>query len=115
MRRTMSLSIEIPNARLICSAIRGQPQTGLRRFISMTARITSASGPFGPGLLLRFGENSNRYFCWTNARWKFINVEGLSVMAVRTRRAGLMNKSRIRQSADPKPEDWVLADESDSE
>jgi|SRR5271166_4195142 len=34
----------------------------LRCFISTTARIRSALGPFGPGLALRFAENRSRYF-----------------------------------------------------
>jgi hypothetical protein len=33
-------------------AILGQPQRGLRRLNSQTAWISSAGGPFGPGLLL---------------------------------------------------------------
>src|SRR5262245_42275598 len=31
--------MQVPKARLICSAIRGQPQVGLRCFISITARM----------------------------------------------------------------------------
>jgi hypothetical protein len=46
----------------ICWAIRGQPQLGLRCFISTTTRMSSALGPFGPGFRRRFGENSIRYF-----------------------------------------------------
>ncbi len=34
--------IDVPNAKLICSAICGHPQDGLRRFISTTASIRSA-------------------------------------------------------------------------
>jgi hypothetical protein len=34
------------------SAIRGQPQRGFRCFISTTALMSSALGPFGPGLRL---------------------------------------------------------------
>ena len=60
--RTTSLLIDVPKAKLICSAICGPPHDGLRRFISITARIKSAVGPFGPGFLLCFGENSKRYF-----------------------------------------------------
>src|SRR5439155_17690637 len=48
MRRTTSLSISTPKASVICSAIRGQPQLGLRRFISTTASMSSLAGPFGP-------------------------------------------------------------------
>jgi hypothetical protein len=43
---------------VICWAIRGQPQVGLRRFISTTASINSWAGPFGPGRRLRLAENS---------------------------------------------------------
>jgi hypothetical protein len=42
--------------------------TGLRFFMSTTARIKSAVGPFGPGLIFCFGENSSRYLRCTNAR-----------------------------------------------
>jgi hypothetical protein len=59
IRRTTSLLIQVPKARLICAAIRGQPQVGLRSFISTTARMMSMSGPFGPGLALCLGEKSN--------------------------------------------------------
>jgi hypothetical protein len=48
--------MEVPNARLICAAIRGQPQLALRFFMSTTARMMSAAGPFGPGFTRRFGE-----------------------------------------------------------
>src|SRR5208283_2622656 len=43
-------------------AIRGEPQLGLRCFISTTARMSSALGPFGPGFRRQSGENSMRYF-----------------------------------------------------
>jgi hypothetical protein len=49
-------------AKAICWAIRGQPQLGLRCFISTTALMSSALGPCGPGFRRRFGENSMRYF-----------------------------------------------------
>src|SRR5262249_4644285 len=66
--RTTSLLIHVPKAKLICSAICGLPHDGLRRFISITARIKSAVGPFGPGFLLCFGENSKRYLRCTMSR-----------------------------------------------
>ena len=50
IQRTMSLSIGRLKAKVICSAIRGQPQRGFRCFTSTTARMSSALGPFGPGL-----------------------------------------------------------------
>jgi hypothetical protein len=40
-----------------------QPQPGFRCFISTTAWMSSALGPFGPGLRRPLGENSMRYFC----------------------------------------------------
>ena len=49
-------------AKAICWAIRGQPQRGLRCFMSTTAWMSSALGPFGPGFRRRVGENSMRYF-----------------------------------------------------
>src|SRR6202795_1522459 len=61
--RTRSLSIGMWNAKAICCAIRRQPQSGLRCFISMTAGTSSALGPFGPSIRRRFGENCIRYFC----------------------------------------------------
>jgi hypothetical protein len=86
---------------LICSAIRGQPHVGLRCFISTTARITSAFGPFGPGLALRFGENSSRYFRCTKARWKCSRVDGLKTIATRRKRIGMIQSAQnpaIRRS-----------------
>ena len=68
IRRTTSLLIDVAKAKLICSAICGHPQLGLRRFISTTAWIKSAVGPFGPGFVSCFGENSRRYFRCTIAR-----------------------------------------------
>src|SRR5262249_3263736 len=62
IRRTTSLSISTLKARLICSAIRGQPQLGLRRFIATTASMSSLVGPFGPGERLSLDENRRRYF-----------------------------------------------------
>src|SRR5262249_16707233 len=105
IRRTTSLFIEVPNVRLICSAIRGQPQLGLCCFISTTARMMSTSGPFGPGLLLRFGENNNRYFLRTNARWKFNRVEGLSTTAARSRRVGFTKREQ-NPAINPRRANW---------
>src|SRR5215469_16390780 len=62
IRRTTSLSMSMPNAKAICSAIRLQPQVQLRRFISRTASISSFVGPLGPSRQTRLGENSTRYF-----------------------------------------------------
>src|ERR1051326_8824990 len=59
MRRTTSLSISTPKAKWICSAIRGQPQLGLRCFISTTALISSRLGPFGPGALVMLRRKQN--------------------------------------------------------
>jgi hypothetical protein len=62
MRRTTSLFMGMPKARVICCAIRGHPQVGFRCFMSTTAAMTSGLGPFGPGLLGAVDENSRRYF-----------------------------------------------------
>jgi len=48
-------------------AIREQPQRGLRCFMSTTAWMSSALGPFRPGFRRRFGENSMRWFRWLKA------------------------------------------------
>ena len=61
-------SAKVLNIRLLCWASRPQPHVGLRCFISITARIRSAVGPFGPGLVRCLGENRSRYFRFTNAR-----------------------------------------------
>src|SRR5215468_12772127 len=67
-RYTTFLSMSIPNVCAIMRAIRGQPNRGLRDLSSTMARMTAASGPFGPGF---FGhdldENSRRYLPRTNA------------------------------------------------
>jgi hypothetical protein len=97
-------SIQVPNARLTCSAIRGQPQVGLRSFIWITARMMSTSGPFGPGLDLRIGENNSRYFRRTSARWKFNRVEGFSAMATRGRRFVLTKRAESGDEAIQNPE-----------
>ena len=66
------------------------------RFISTTARITSAAGPFGPGLGVgALGENRSEYFLCTSARWKFINVDGLNPIATRRNRVGLIQSEQI--------------------
>src|ERR1700726_2292018 len=54
----ISLSISTPKAKVICWAIRGQPQLGLRRFILTTASTSSLLGPFGPGCRPRLVENN---------------------------------------------------------
>src|SRR5712691_4386893 len=61
MRRTTSLLMGIPKARVICCAIRGHPHVGFRCFMSTTAAMTSWLGPFGPGFFFTFDENSRRY------------------------------------------------------
>jgi hypothetical protein len=45
---------------LLCDS-RATP-IGLRRFISTIASMSSFEGPFGPGVLLCFGENSTDIF-----------------------------------------------------
>jgi hypothetical protein len=96
MRRTVSLSISMLKANVICCAIRGQPQLGLRLFMSTIASMRSLFGPFRPGLLLRLGENRRRYFRFFRAWWKFRRVEGFSTIADRRTRA-----RRIRSAHKP--------------
>ena len=72
--------------------MRGQPQLGLRRFISTTASMSSLSGPCGPGRCRRFGENSKRYFRFLSALWKYSRVAGLRTMAARRSRDGRMKR-----------------------
>ena len=74
-------------AKAICWAIRGQPQLGLRCFISTTARMSSALGPFGPGFRRRLAENSTRYFCLLMALVAS-SVEGFRTIAERSSRVG---------------------------
>src|SRR6516225_10120267 len=61
--------------------MRGQPQLGLRCFISTTASMSSALGPFGPGFRRRFGENRTRYFCLLKALSRPSSVEGFRTIA----------------------------------
>ncbi len=61
-----------------------QPKRGLRRFISTMAAMSSAEGPFGPGLRrCDEEEKSRRYFRSTNALWNLgpNDVFGLKVVA----------------------------------
>src|SRR5580765_2736278 len=92
MRRTISLSISTAKANAICWAIRGQPQLGLRRFISTTASMSSFFGPFGPGRRPRLGENNMRYFRFLSKLSRCSRVEGLRTMAERRTRAGRIEK-----------------------
>jgi hypothetical protein len=67
MRRTTSLFMGIPKAKVICCAIRGQPHVGFRRLMSTTTAMTSRLGPCGPGFIATFDdEKSRRYFRWVN-------------------------------------------------
>src|SRR5580765_8406343 len=70
--------------------IRGQPQLGLRRFISTTASMSSFFGPFGPGRRPRLGENNMRYFRLLSTLWRCSRVEGFRTTAERRTRAGRM-------------------------
>src|SRR5712692_9172883 len=58
IRRTTSLFMGIPKARVICCAIRGHPQIGFRCFMSATAAMTSWLGPLGPGFVGPLDEKS---------------------------------------------------------
>ncbi len=81
----------IPNALEICCAIRGHPNREFLRFISTMTWIISGEGPFGPGLPLFRGENSNRYLRFLSASWNFWSVEGLMITATFESRRGLIN------------------------
>ena len=60
--------------------MRTQPNLGLRRFISTMAAMSSAEGPFGPGLRrCDEEEKSRRYFRSTKALWNLNNVAGLRI------------------------------------
>src|SRR5262252_11047751 len=84
--RTTSLSMSTPNASETCWALRRQTHVELRRFISTTASMSSCAGPFGPGRLLRLGENKARYLHWTSILWKRRSVDGFRTIAdLRTR------------------------------
>jgi hypothetical protein len=91
MRRTTSLFMGMSKAKVICCAIRGQPQVGFRCFMSTTAAMTSRLGPFGPGFFRTVAENSRRYFRVVSARWRRRRVEGFRTMATRTSRLGRMS------------------------
>jgi hypothetical protein len=56
--------MSIPNVCMMMSAIRGQPNRGLRDLSSTMARMRAASGPFGPGF---FGRNARRTAAGTYA------------------------------------------------
>jgi hypothetical protein len=57
-----------PNVCEMISAIRGQPNRGLRDLSSTIAWISALLGPFGPGFLGRgVDENSRRYLQRTKA------------------------------------------------
>ena len=58
---------------------------------AQSARIISGEGPFGPGLPLFRGENSNRYLRFLRASWNFWSVEGLIITATFGSRRGLIN------------------------
>ncbi len=93
MRRTTSLFMGMPKARMICCAIRGHPQVGFRCFMSTTAAMTSGLGPFGPGLVGPLDEKSRRYFRCVSARWRFNSVDGLNTIDERINRPGRMKSA----------------------
>ena len=67
IRRTTRRRFAAPKTTQNCWAIRRQPQRGFRLLISTMAAMISGEGPLEPGLPRRFGENSCRYFRFTNA------------------------------------------------
>ena len=104
-RLTTSLSILVPKALLICWAIRGHPNRGLRCFISTMAQMSSCDGPLGPGFrLLLADEYSSRYLRYLSRLWNFNRVDGRIMTAARLRWRGLRNSeqkpNRNRSSAE---------------
>jgi len=94
---------------LASASLGGQTQVGLRCFIWTTASMSSLLGPFGPGLPLRFDENSRRYLRLLRA-WRMLKrVEGFSTMAERIRRAGRMRRTHKPATRHQKSTDWVTA------
>jgi hypothetical protein len=81
---------------------------GLRCFLWTTASMSSLPGPFGPGLALRWQENSRRYFRFLRAWWMLKRVEAFSRMAERIRRAG--RRKRAHQPATRRSEKHRLGD-----
>jgi hypothetical protein len=112
MRRTTSLSMGIPKARVICCAIRGHPQLGFRCFMSTTAAMTSWPGPFGPGFIGFFDPNSQRYFRWTSARCRLNRVDGLKTIAERINRPG-RRPHTDRRPRDQRDRDWASVFDND--
>jgi hypothetical protein len=95
----------VPKALFICCAIRGQPNCGLRCFISMIAWMSSGDGSLGPGFrLLPADEYSSRYLRCLSRLWNVNSVEGRIMMAARRMRRGLRNSdqkpNRNRSSAE---------------
>src|SRR5687767_7472892 len=70
--------------------------------------MSSLEDPFGPGLLLRFGEKSRRYFRFLRVRWRRKRVEGFHTNAERIRRAGRMK--RAHKPATRRAEERKLGD-----
>src|ERR1700730_17982957 len=67
-RFTTFLSTATPNVCEMISAIRGQPNRGLRDLSSSIAWMSALLGPFGPGFLdPGVDENSQRYLRRTKA------------------------------------------------
>ena len=91
IRLTTSLLMNVPNAILICCAIRGHPKLGLRRFISITASMICWEGPFGPGFEYFLNENSCRYLHLVSRAWNANRVEGRRMTAARSIWRGMRN------------------------
>src|SRR3989442_7142134 len=108
MRRTTSLFMGIPKARVICCAIRGHPQVGFRCFMSTTAAMTSWLGPLGPGLVGPLDEKRRRYFHCVRARWRVNSVDGLKTIAEQINRPGRMK--RVHRPATTRSEGRRLGD-----
>ncbi len=83
------------NARLICCAILGQPNLGLRCFMATTASISSCDGPLGPGLRRCFSdEYSSLYLRFLRMSWSLSSVDGLVIIASRRIRRTLRKSDK---------------------
>src|SRR5215475_548547 len=80
----------VPKAKLICSAICGHPQLGLRCFISITARIKSSVGPSGRASFLFWVKTADGSFAEPMPDGKFRKVDGFKAIAALRNRPGLI-------------------------
>jgi len=85
LRRTTSLLMEMPKAKAICCAIRGQPQVGFRRFMSHDGGDDVLARSLRAGLHRRLGREEPAIL----PRFQHSNsVDGLKTIAERINRCG---------------------------